>query len=160
MTRLRFLLIAILIGQVVSTLAPAAVAAQDDAARVSGAGEATLPEGVAFNGIALSGIQLGQGVLIAADGSAVGQFHAVLSGTSVLGLPQEITVQGEVNAGEATGAGTVTFSGKATLSMGNGSLPVVDVPFSVTASTGGVQLVIDGATFPQANLTAGSVTIK
>ena len=159
MTRLRFLLIAILVG-VVSTLAPAAVAAQDDAARVSGAGEATLPEGVSFFGIVLSGMQLGQGVLIAADGSAVGQFHAVLSGTSVLGLPQEVTVQGEVNAGDASGDGTVTFSGNATLSMGDGSLPVAGVPFSVTASTEGVQLVVDGATLPQANLTAGSITIK
>ena len=158
MTRLRFLLIAIFVG-VVSTLAPAAVAAQDDAARVSGAGEATLPEGVAFYGVTLSGIQLGQGVLIAADGSAMGQFHAVLSGTSILGLPQEITVQGEVNAGAAGGDGTVTFSGNATLSMGDGSLPV-GVPFSVTASTAGVQLVVDGATLPQANLTAGSITIK
>lgn len=159
MTRLRFLPIAILVG-VVSTLAPASVAAQDDAARVSGAGEATLPEGVAFYGVALSGMQLGQGVLIAADGSAVGQFHAVLSGTSVLGQPQEVTVQGEVNAGAATGDGIVTFSGNATLSMGDGSVPVVGVPFSVTTSTEGVQLVVDGATFPQANLTAGSVTIK
>jgi hypothetical protein len=159
MTRLEFLLIAILVG-VVSTLAPAAVAAQDDAARVSGAGEATLPEGVAFYGVALSGMQLGQGILIAADGSAVGQFHAVLSGTSVLGLPQEVTVQGEVNAGTATGDGTVTFSGNATLSMGDGTVPVVGVPFSVTASTEGVQLVVDGATLPQASLTAGSVTIK
>jgi hypothetical protein len=157
MTRLRFLLIAILVG-VVSTLAPAS-AAQDDAARVSGAGEATLPEGVSLYGIALSGMQLGQGVLIAADGSAVGQFHAVLLGTSVLGLPQEVTVQGAVNAGAANGDGIVSFSGKATLSMGDG-VPVDDVPFSVTASTEGVQLVVDGATLPQANLTAGSITIK
>ena len=159
MTRLKFLPIAILVG-VVSTLAPVAVAAQDDAARVSGAGEATLPEGVAFYGVVLSGLQLGQGVLIAADGSALGQFHAVLSGTSVLGQPQEVTVQGEVNAGAASGDGIVTFSGNATLSMGDGSVPVVGVPFSVTASTEGVQLVVDGASFPQANLTAGSITIK
>ena len=159
MTRLKFLPIAILVG-VVSTLAPAAVAVQDDAARVSGAGEATLPEGVALYGIALSGIQLGQGVLISADGSAVGQFHAVLSGTSVLGLPQDVTVQGEVNAGAANGDSTVTFSGNATLSMGDGTVPVAGVPFSVTTSPQGVQLVVDGATLPQANLTAGSITIK
>src|SRR5437016_3991166 len=127
MTRLRFILIAIL-G--LSTLAPASVAAQDDdAARVSGAGEATLPEDVAFYGVLLRGVQLGQGVLIAADGSAVGQFHAVLSGTSFLGLAQEIVVQGAVNAGAAGGDGTATFSGTATLNMGDGSVPVVGVPF-------------------------------
>jgi hypothetical protein len=158
MMRLKFILIAIL--GLVSTLAPASVAAQDNAARVSGAGEATLPQDVAFYGVALKGMQLGQGVLIATDGSAVGQFHAVLSGTSILGQPQEVTVEGEVNAGTAGGDGTVTFSGNATLNMGDGSLPFVGVPFSVTASTEGVQLIVDGASLPQANLTAGSVTIK
>jgi hypothetical protein len=137
------------------------VAAQDDdAARVSGAGEATLPEGVAFYGVLLSGVELGQGVLIAADGSAVGQFHAVLSGTSFLGLAQEIVVQGAVNAGAAGGDGTATFSDTATLNMGDGSVPVVGVPFTVTASTGGVQLIVDGASFPLATLTAGSITIE
>src|SRR5688500_7998554 len=115
MTQVRFILIAIL--GMLSTLAPAPVAAQDDAARVSGAGEATLPEAVPFYGVLLSGVQLGQGVLIAADGSAVGQFHAVLSGTSVLGMAQEVIVQGEVDAGAAGGDGTVTFSGNATLNM-------------------------------------------
>ena len=128
MTRLKFLLIAILVG-VVSTLAPVFHGSQDDAARVSGAGEATLPEGVAFYGVVLSSMRLGQGVLIAADGSAVGQFHVVLSGTSVLGQPQEVTVEGEVNAGAASGDGIVTFSGNARLSMGDGSVPVVGVPF-------------------------------
>jgi hypothetical protein len=158
MTRLRFILIAIL--GLVSALAPASVAAQDDAARVSGACEATLPEGVAFYGVLLKGMQLGQGVLIAADGSAAGQFHAVLSGTSFFGQAQEVTVQGEVNAGAAGGDGTVTVSGIATLNMGDGSVPLVGVPFTVTASTGGVQLSVDGASFPPATITAGSVTIK
>lgn len=155
--RLRFLLIAIL--GLASVLAPASVAAEDDA-RVSGAGEATLTEAVAFYGVLLSGVQLGQGVLIAADGSAVGQFHAVLSGTSLLGLAQEVIVQGEVDAGDAGGGGIVTFSGNATLNMGDGSVPIVDVPFTVTASTGGIQLTVDGAAFPPATLTAGSITIE
>ena len=158
MMRLRFLLIAIL--GLAGVLAPASVAAQDDAARVSGAGEATLTEGVAFYGVLLSGVQLGQGVLIAADGSAAGQFHALLSGTSLLGQAQEIIVQGEVNAGDAGGGGTVTFSGNATLNMGDGSAPVVGIPFTVTASSGGLQLTVDGAPFPPAMLTAGSITIE
>jgi hypothetical protein len=158
MMRLRFLLIAI--PGVMCTLAPASVAAQDDAARVSGAGEATLPESVPFDGVLLRGVQLGQGVLIATDGSAAGQFHSVLSGTSFLGLAQEIVVQGEVNAGAAGGDGTVTFSGTATLNMGDGSVPVVGVPFTVSASTGGIQLTVDDASFPLARLTAGSITIE
>ena len=157
MNRLGFVLTAML--ALASVLFPAPVEAQDDAARVSGAGEASLPEGVAFYGVTLSGMQLGQGVLIGQEGSAVGQFHAVLSGTSVLGLPQEIVVEGEVNAGSAGGDGTVTFGGTARLTMGDGSVPVA-VPFSVTASTGGVQLTLDGASFPAATLTGGSITIE
>jgi hypothetical protein len=158
MTRLRFILIAIL--GLVSTLAPASLAAQDDAARVSGAGEASLPEGVDFYGVLVRGMELGQGVLIATDGSAAGQFHAVLSGTSFLGQPQEVTVQGEVNAGTAGGDGTITFSGIATLNMGDGSVPIVGVPFNVAASAGGVQLSVDSVHLPPATMTAGSLTIK
>ena len=157
MTRLGLMLTAILV--LVSVLAPASVEAQDDAVRVSGAGEATLPEGVAFYGVTLSGMQLGQGVLIGQDGSAVGLFHAVLSGTSALGLPQEIVVEGEVNAGSVGGDGTVTFGGTATLSMGDGTVPAA-VPFTVTASTGGLQLILDGASLPEATLTGGSITIE
>ena len=157
MNRLGFVLTAML---ALGVLVPASVEAQDDAARVSGAGEASLPEGVAFYGVTLSGMQLGQGVLIAQDGSAVGQFHAVLSGTSVLGLPQEIVVQGEVNAGSVGGDDTVTFGGAARLSMGDGSVPVVGVPFTVTASAGGLQLLLDGASLPVATLTGGSITIE
>jgi hypothetical protein len=157
MTRLGFVLAVVILGL---AMAPAAARAQDEAASVTGAGEATLPEGVAFYGVMLSGLQLGQGVLVAADGSAVGQFHAVLLGTSFLGQGQEIIVEGQVNAGSAGGDGTVTFSGTATLNMGDGSAPVVGVPFTVTASTGSLHLILDGASLPPAALTAGSITIE
>src|SRR2546423_3747593 len=96
MTRLGFLSAAIL--GLASLLAPAQASAQD-AAGVTGAAEATLPDGATFNGIPLRGLTLGQGLFIAQDGSATGQFQAVLLGTSLLGAAQNITVEGEVSGG-------------------------------------------------------------
>src|SRR2546430_8523446 len=95
MTRLGLVLAAML-GPA-SLMAPAPAAAQD--AGVTGAAEAAFPNGATFNGISLKGLTLGQGMFIAQDGSATGQFQAVLSGSSLLGAAHKITVEGEVRGG-------------------------------------------------------------
>src|SRR2546421_13128494 len=99
--------------------APVPVAAQD-AAGVTGAAEATLPDGATFNGIPLRGLTLGQGLFIVQDGSATGQFQAVLLGTSLLGAAQNITVEGEVSGGGGGAGGGGTVSGTATADQGGG----------------------------------------
>ena len=157
MTRLGFLL-ATLLG-LASLMTPTPVAAQD-AAGVSGAAEASFPSGATFNGIPLSGLTLGQGVVIALDGSATGQFQAVLLGTSLLGTPQNVTVEGEVSNGSVVVGGSATFSGTATVDMGDGSLPLVGVPFTVTAATGSLGLILNAVALPTATVTAGSITVK
>lgn len=158
MTRLNFVLTALL--GLASVMLPAPpVAAQDDAAGVTGAGEAMFSGSAAFKGIPLSGLELGQGLFIAQDGTAMGQFHAVLRGTSLLGLAQDIVVEGKVSTG-AVESGSVTFGGTATVDLGDGTVPLLDVPFTVTASMGSLQLVLDATTLPAATLTAGSITIK
>src|SRR2546425_12412341 len=134
MTRLGFVLAAIL--GLTSLMAPALVAAQDDVATVTGAGEAIFSGGATLSGLSLSGLTLGKGVPLAQDGSATGQFQAVLFGTSLLGAPQEVTVEGEVRNGFVVGGGSATFSGTATGDMGNGAPPLPGGPFTVTASTG------------------------
>src|SRR2546426_205066 len=102
MTRLGLVLAAML-GPA-SLMAPAPAAAQDTG--VTGAAEAAFPNGAAFNGIPLKGLTLGQGMFIGQDGSATGQFQAVLLGTSLLGTPQNVTVEGEVSNGSvAVGGG-------------------------------------------------------
>src|SRR5207249_2997739 len=83
---------------------------------------------------------LGQGVFIARDGSAAGQFQAVLLGTSLLGAPQDVVVEGQVGSGSVAGDGSTTFSGTATVNMGDGTLPLPGVPFTVTASPGSLAL--------------------
>src|SRR2546426_6069044 len=157
MTRLGFLSAAIL--GLASLMAPTPAAAQD-AAGVTGAAEATLPDGATFNGIRLRGLTLGQGMFIAQDGSATGQFQAVLSGTSPLGTPQNVTVEGEVRGGSVGADGSATFSGTATVDMGDGTLPLPGVPFTVTASAGSLGLILNAVALPTATVTAGSITVK
>jgi len=139
-------------------MTPARVAAQD--AGVTGAAEAAFPTGAAFNGIPLKGLTLGQGLFITQDGSAGGQFQVVLQGTSPLGTPQNVTVEGEVAGGSVGADGSATFSGSATVDMGDGTLPLAGVPFTVTASAGSLGLILNAVALPTATLTAGSITVK
>ena len=156
MTRLGFLLTAIL--GLASVMTPAPVAAQDTG--VTGAAEAAFPDGATFNGIPLKGLTLGQGLFVGQDGSATGQFQAVLLGTSLLGMPQNVTVEGEVRNGAVGGDGSATFSGTATVDMGDGSLPLLAVPFTVTTATGSLGLILGATVLPTATLTAGSITAQ
>ena len=142
-----------------SLLAPAPAAAQD-VAGVTGAAEATLPDGATFNGIPLRGLTLGQGLFIGQDGSATGQFQAVLQGTSPLGTPQNVTVEGEVRGGSVGADGSATFSGTATIDMGDGTPALPGVPFTVTASAGSLGLVLNAVALPTATVSAGSITVK
>ena len=157
MTRLGLVSAAIL--GLASLTAPAPAAAQD-ATGVTGAAEASFPSGATFNGLPLTGLTLGQGVVIALDGSATGQFQAVLLGTSLLGTPQNVTVEGEVSNGSVAVGGSATFSGIATVDMGDGSVPLVGVPFTVTASTGSLGLILGATALPTATLTAGSISVQ
>ena len=158
MTRLGFVLTAIL--GLASIVTPAPVAAQNDAVSVTGAGEAIFPGDALFYGVPLRGLALGQGLFIAWDGSATGQFYAVLVGTSPLGARQEVIVEGEVRDGFVAGGGSATFSGTATVDMGDGTLPVPGVPFTVTASTESLALILNVTALPTAAVTAGSITIE
>lgn len=156
MTRLGFLMTVIL--GLAGLMTPAPVAAQD--AGVTGAAEAAFPNGTAFNGVPLKGLTLGQGMFIAQDGSAAGQFQAVLLGTSLLGTPQNVTVEGEVRGGSVGADGSATFRGTATVDMGDGTLPLAGVPFAVTVSAGSLGLILNAVALPTATVTAGSITIK
>jgi len=157
MTRLG-LLLATLLG-LASVVVPAPVAAQA-AAGVTGAAEATFPDGATFNGIPLRGLTLGQGMFIAPDGSATGQFQAVLLGSSLLGTPQNITVEGEVSGGSAAADGSATFSGTATLDMGDGTPALPGVPFTVTVAGGSLGLILNAVALPTATLSTGIITVK
>jgi hypothetical protein len=116
---------------------------------------------VALGAVTLDGLELGTGIFIESNGSATGVFHAVLVGHSLLGQPQNITVEGNVNQGTMAANGlSADFSGVATVDFGDGSAPLPGVPFSVSTSAGNVVLAIQSTTLPAAGLTSGAVTIE
>ena len=158
MKRLAFLLTAILVMTSVVPAPP--VVAQNSETGVTGAGAGIFPGGATFNGIPLNGLNFGKGIFISGDGSATGEFQTTLLGTSLLGQPQNIAVEGKVSNGSVAYDGSVTFSGLSTVNMGDGTLPLTGVPFTVTATTGGLLLILNGTTLPTATVSAGSITIK
>jgi hypothetical protein len=84
----------------------------------------------------------------------------VFQGTSLLGTPQNVILEGEAGIGSFGGDGSAIFSGTATVSMGDGTLPLLGVPFTVKASTQSLGLTLDGKALPTAAVTAGSITIE
>ena len=148
---------AIVLGLTAVRTAP--VIADSDARSVTGAAKGLFGAGAAFGAVALQGVELGTGVFIEADGTASGTFHAVLQGSS-LGVPQEITVEGKVSEGSVAADGRATFSGTASLDLGDGGPPFPSVEFSVVAGADGLVLSIASTTLPAAGLTGGAVTIE
>jgi hypothetical protein len=140
-------------------LGPGTARASDDGGMVAGAGAGIFPPGTSFAGLSLTSVQFGQGVLTGpGDGSASGVFHAVLLGTSTLGQPQRVTVEGNVDAGSL--AGTGSFSGMATVDMGDGSLRLPGVPFDISVSPDRLQLSLGATSLPAAVLSEGAIAIE
>lgn len=159
MKKPRLLWVAVAIVGVAITLASVSAVAQGGDTGVAGAGELSFPDGATFNGVSLNGLEVGTGLAISSEGTATGQFFGVLVGTTALG-PREIDVDGEVRTGSVGQDGSATFGGSATVDMGDGSLPLLDVPFTVTATTEGLLLTLGASTLPSATLTAGTITIE
>ena len=145
---------AIVLGLAVTT---APVGANSDDRSVTAATSGLFAAGAELGPVALQGLQIATGVFIEADGSASGTFHAVLQGSN-LNNPQEITVEGNVTGGSVDADGRATFSGSASLDLGDGTPPLLNVGFSVTAGSDGLVLVVDSITLT-ATLTADAITI-
>jgi hypothetical protein len=96
----------------------------------------------------VDGSSFGFTVSVTGGGNARGHFMCLMAGRSdILGLPI-MSVTGRVTGG-SVGAGTVTFSGTATVNLGNGVL-FRGVPFQVQVWPGGpgvgvLQLSVIGA---------------
>jgi hypothetical protein len=150
----------IVLGMVVFALVPTPTTAATEGGTVTGTSQGIFPAGTSLGPVALNSLQLGTGVIIDADNSAVGCFHGVLTGRTPLGQLQEITVEGNVSQGTVDENGTASFSGVATLDFGGGAPLQVGVPFSVTTTSGSLVLAIDSTTLAPASLTGGSVTIE
>jgi hypothetical protein len=145
MKSLILLLAAILV--VAFTLLPLSAAAQS-ATRVTGGGTGTFGADLDGDGD-IDGSQFGMGVTIWEESSARGHFLCLMAGRSdILGLPL-MAVEGKVNDGRVNDGGSATFSGVATINLGNGQI-FRAVPFAVTVTAGGpgvgtLQLTVLGA---------------
>jgi hypothetical protein len=120
---------------------------------VTGAGLATFTTATSYNGVALTGFDYGIGVQIPGDTSATGALHCTLQGTG----GQHISIDGHATSGSILGDGSATFSGTATVDMGDGSTPSTGVSFTLTAVPNGAGRGTLTLTIGSTKLAAGTI---
>ena len=69
-------------------------------------------------------------------------------------------VEGKVSTGAVALGGQASFGGTATVDLGDGTAPLLGVPFSVAATVDSLVLVLDAINLPAALLTEGAITIE
>lgn len=148
---------------VVAMLWPASVSAQTETS-VTGTGAGVLPEGAVYLGLPLSSVSLGMGLGVAGNWAA-GQLQVTLTGTTVLGVEQDIVVEGQATASTPSIPGTASFSGTCTVDPGDGSPPLPGVPFLALVranldGTGSLTLSLGGTSLPAAPISEGYVTVQ
>jgi hypothetical protein len=148
----------ILLVLVVVAFPRSSKSASAEGGSVTGAAQGSFPAGAVLAAVTLDNLDLGTGVFIEPDGSASGVFHSVLTGHSPLG-PRQITVEGNVSQGIVSSDGQRSFSGIATVDLGDGTSSP-GIAFTVTLSGDSVVLTVGATTLPAAGLTSGAVTIE
>jgi hypothetical protein len=131
---------------------------------VTGAGGAAFPAGATYAGVALTGLQFAFGLEFSDTGDKVGEFNVVLLGMAGP-LARAITVEGVVTAGTRVAAHVATFSGTASIDLGDGAPPLPGVPFSATATTdgadgGSLALVLGASSLLPAVIDDGTLTVS
>ena len=151
-------LILTIVGIAAVASAPATSTAASTEATVTGIGAGSFPGGASFAGVNLSSFEIATGVITEADGSAGGVFHAVLAGRTLLGTARNITLEGNVTQGTAT-PDSSSFSGLASLDLGDGVPAISGVPFNVETQGGSMVLTIQSTVLPSAAFSDGGVDI-
>ena len=141
---------------------PAPVQAQTETS-VTGAGEGIFPAGASYLGVPLNSLTLGMGLWVAGS-SALGQLQTSLIGVTPLGA-REIVVEGLASTSVPSGLHTAIFSGTCTVDPGDGTPPLMGVPFtaSVAANTdgsGSLALTLGATSLPAAAINEGYVTVR
>jgi len=148
------------IGLAAAVYAPAPATAACDCGTVTGAARATFAQGATYGSVALKSLELGTGVFIEPDGSASGVYSAVVTGESLLGQPQQITIDGNVLRGDVAPDGRAYFSGIATVNLGDGTPSLSGVPFSFSTANNSVRLTLGSTTLPAIQVNSGDITIN
>ena len=146
-------LVAVVVG-------PSRTTAANGDVTVTGAASATFAQGAKLGTVVLRSLEVGTGVFIEPDGTANGVYSAVLTGRSLLGQSQQITIDGKVLSGEVAPDGRVYFNGIATINLGNGTPSISGVPFNVSTMGNSMSLAIDAATLPAVQLDSGDIAIN
>src|SRR6185503_13299832 len=89
----------IVLGMVAFAFVTTSTTAATEGGTITGTSQGVFPAGTALGPVALESLQLGTGVIVDSDNSAVGCFHSVLTGRTPLGQLQEITLEGKVSQG-------------------------------------------------------------
>jgi hypothetical protein len=91
-----------------------------------------------INGVELAGGTFGIGMRTAGPGDIEAQFNGV---QPLIGLFQQVTLNGWINSATVNG-GTMSFSGTASLDMGDGAPPLTGLALSGSATATGVTLTL------------------
>ena len=148
---------------VMLAFAGAAYAQTDTSA--TAAAVAPYPAGTLYNGVALTGLEIGSGAVIWGDGSgAEGKLTVQLLGPSTPLGQQIINVNATISGGSRPAANIATITGTCSVDMGNGTPVLSGVPIVVTISTnsnnmGTVGVTLGGTALPAASVSNGSLTV-
>jgi len=148
---------------VMLAIAGSAYAQTDTSA--TAAAVAPYPAGTIYNGVALSGLEIGSGAVIWGDGSgAEGKLTVQLLGPSTPLGQQIINVNATISGVSRTAANVATLTGTCSVDMGNGTPVLTGVPIVVTISAdsnsqGTVGVVLGGTALPAAAVNDGTLAV-
>ena len=139
--------------------APAASTAASPEGSVTGVGTGSFTRGANLLGLNLTSFEIATGVLMEADGTAQGVFHAVLAGRGLLGSTRIMILEGIVTNGSA-GPDESSFSGVGSLSLGDGIPALSGVPFSVETNGKSMILTVQSSELPSAAFSGGGLATE
>jgi len=108
------------------------------------------------NGVELSGGTFGVGTRTAGPGDIEANLNGV---QPLLGLFQQLTISGWITSASVNG-GTMTFSGTASLDMGDGSAPLTGLGLSGSVSAAGLTLTVGSWSFGTLPVQDGFIKVE
>jgi hypothetical protein len=109
-----------------------------------------------INGVELAGGTFGIGVRTAGPSDVEAQFNGI---NPLLGLFQQVTVTGWITSASTNG-GTTTFSGTASLNMGDGTASLTGLPVSGSLSASGLTLTVGSWSLGTLPISDGGVNVQ
>ena len=122
----------------------------------TGAGSGAYGSTPNLNGVELAGGTVGVGLRTAGPGDLEVQVNGV---SPLIGLFQQVTIAGWITTATVNGT-TMTFSGTATMDMGDGAPPLTGLAVSGSLTTSGVSLTVGSWNLGTLPMQDGVITIQ